>query len=142
MQLMKIELCGINGEEQQTCNARDLWVFLESKQQFADWIKSRIERYGFVEGQDYTIHKIMNNPETGGRPVIEYRLTLDMGKEIAMVEGNPKGQQVRRHFLDCEKFAKQRPVDHLAALRDPVLLHQLLLENVEAGWSPRQRSRS
>ena len=47
------------GQEQQLVNARELHAFLESKQEFAHWIGKRIEKYGFVEGSDYLIDKII-----------------------------------------------------------------------------------
>ncbi len=49
-----------NEQGVQIVSARELHHFLASKQQFADWIKNRIEQYSFIEGQDFTIHKIMN----------------------------------------------------------------------------------
>lgn len=92
---------------QQAVSARDLHRFLESKQQFTDWIKDRIEKYGFIENQDFEVfHNFMKNPN-GGRPLTEYALTLDTAKEIAMVEGNEKGKQARRYFIEMEKKAKQ-----------------------------------
>ena len=91
----------------QVVSARELHKFLESKQQFADWIKNRIDKYGFVENQDFEVFQdFMNNP-SGGRPLKEYALTIDMAKELAMVEGNEKGRQARRYFIECEKLAKQ-----------------------------------
>lgn len=84
-------------------SARDLHVFLESKQQFADWIKNRINQYDFIEDQDYVVfHNSMNNP-SGGRPQIEYALTIDAAKELSMVEGNEKGKQARRYFIECAR---------------------------------------
>jgi anti-repressor protein len=83
-----------------TVNARDLWIGLESRQQFADWIKTRLE--GFSEDADYLIHKSMNNPD-GGRPVIDYHLTIDTAKHIAMMERNEKGHEFRAYFLQIEK---------------------------------------
>ena len=91
---------------EQIVSARELHQFLGSKQQFSDWIKDRIKKYGFVNGQDFEVfHKIMNNPE-GGRPQIEYTLTLDMAKELSMVEGNKKGKQARQYFISCERMLK------------------------------------
>ena len=91
----------------QVVSARELHTFLESKQNFADWIKNRIEKYGFIENQDFeVIHNFMKNPQ-GGRPLIEYALTIDTAKEISMVEGNEKGKQARRYFIECEKKLKQ-----------------------------------
>ncbi|WP_270288959.1 antA/AntB antirepressor family protein [Bacteroides thetaiotaomicron] len=92
-------------------SARDLHVFLESKQQFADWIKNRINQYDFIEDQDYVVfHNSMNNP-SGGRPQIEYALTIDAAKELSMVEGNEKGKQARRYFIECEKVAKVKVLE-------------------------------
>lgn len=96
-----------NESGNQVVSARELHKFLESKQQFADWIKNRIDKYGFVENQDFEVFQdFMNNPN-GGRPLKEYALTIDMAKELAMVEGNDKGKQARRYFIECEKLAKQ-----------------------------------
>ena len=101
-ELIKIE--NIKGIE--TCNARDLWIFLESKQKFADWIKNRIEKYEFIEGDGF-ITILGKTSEVGGRPTIEYYLSLDMAKELSMVENNEKGKQARRYFIDCEKKLKE-----------------------------------
>lgn len=93
-------------------NARDLHIFLESKQQFADWIKNRINQYDFIENQDYVVfHNSMNNPG-GGRPQIEYALSINMAKELSMVEGNEKGKQARRYFIACEEVATAKAVEN------------------------------
>ena len=85
-------------------NARELHAFLEVETPFSMWIKRRIEEYGFIEGQDFTDHKFVNGKATQ----IDYFLTLDMGKELAMVERNDKGKEARRYFLDCEKKLKEQ----------------------------------
>ena len=93
----------------QLVDARELHEFLESKQQFGDWIKDRINKYGFIENEEYTtFHKIMKRGTglSGGSRRIEYALTLDMAKEISMLENNEKGQQARRYFIKMEKKAK------------------------------------
>lgn len=91
----------------QAVSARELHQFLESKQEFSNWIKSRIEKYGFIENQDFEVFdNLIKNP-VGGRPLTEYALTIDMAKEIAMVEGNEKGKQARRYFIEIEKRAKE-----------------------------------
>jgi len=103
--LIKIEAREIAGASVQTVNARELWTFVESKQDFSTWIKARIDKFGFTEGDDYLVHKFVDNP-AGGRPTLDYHLTVDMGKELAMVENNDKGREVRRYFIECEKRAK------------------------------------
>ena len=92
---------------QRAVNARELHQFLESKQDFSTWIKNRIEKYGLVENEDYAVfHKFMENPN-GGRPQIEYALTIDAAKELSMVEGNEKGKQARHYFIACEKAVRE-----------------------------------
>lgn len=84
-------------------SARLLHEFLESKREFATWIKDRIRKYGFIENQDYEVFdNFVNNPN-GGRPLIEYALTIPCAKEISMVEGNEKGRQARKYFIACEE---------------------------------------
>lgn len=89
-------------------SARELHTFLESKQQFADWIKNRIEEYGFIENEDFTIaSQNYEANKRGGHNKKEYALTLDMAKELAMVEKNEKGKQARKYFIAVEKMAMQ-----------------------------------
>lgn len=88
----------------ETVDARELHIFLENKRQFADWIKQRIEQYDFQKEIDYTT--ISQNCENGGKRN-EYYLSLEMSKELAMVENNEKGKIARRYFIECEKKAKQ-----------------------------------
>ena len=104
-ELISLTQSAINGELQQTVNARELHAFLQSKQDFSTWIKNRIEKYGFVENQDFVrFHKKM---EANNATMIEYYITLDMAKEVAMIENNEKGRDVRQYFITCEKLAKQ-----------------------------------
>lgn len=88
-------------------SARELHRFLASKQEFANWIKKRIEKYGFVENQDYEVFdNFVKNPN-GGRPLIEYALSVNMAKELAMIEGNEQGKQARQYFITCEKKLRE-----------------------------------
>jgi len=97
----------------QVIDARELHSFLKSKQQFTNWIKNRIEEYGFVENEDFEVfHKFMKNPK-GGRPGKEYAVTLDMAKELSMVERNEKGRQARKYFIEIEKAFKQELLQKL-----------------------------
>ena len=75
---------------------------------FADWIKNRINEYDFVENQDFISFSENLEKPTGGRPSQEYYITLDMAKELSMVERNDKGKQARRYFIECEKKLKEQ----------------------------------
>ena len=103
-ELIKIQPQTINGNAVETVNAKELYEFLEVRSKFADWIKNRISDYDFVENQDFTT--VSKNLENGGR-IIEYYITLDMAKELSMVERNDKGRQARKYFIECEKQLMQ-----------------------------------
>ena len=93
----------IQNQQVQLCNARSLHAFLESKQQYSHWIKDRINEYGFTQDEDY----LVITERTNGRPRKEYHITLDMGKELGMVERNERGRQIRKYFIECERRATQ-----------------------------------
>ena len=111
----------INGNAVETVSARELHTFVESKQDFSTWIKNRIEKYGFVENVDYLLHKIVEQTPSGAKHKIEYYITLDMAKQLAMVENNEKGMQVRTYFIECEKKLRevvQQPTQPIGETED------------------------
>lgn len=89
-------------------NARDVYDFIfegkKTKTAFNTWISRVIARYGFEEKKDFQSFLIKS---TGGRPKVDYAVTLDMAKELAMVSPTKKGQQVRKYFIKCEQIAKE-----------------------------------
>lgn len=101
------------GQEQPLVNARELHTFLGSRQDFSTWIKSRIFDYDFVENQDYLLHKFMEQLPSGAKHKTDYHLTLDMAKELSMVERSEKGRAVRRYFIAIEKQARARNIPAL-----------------------------
>lgn len=106
-ELIKIEDKEINNEAVETVSARELHAFLESKRQFADWIKAKLERLRLIENKDFvTISQTCEKP-SGGRPTLEYFVTLDVAKHIAMMENTDRGFEVRDYFIECEKQLKQ-----------------------------------
>ncbi len=50
--------------------------------------------------------------EANNAIAVEYHLTLDMAKELSMVERNKKGRQARRYFIECEKKLRNQSVDY------------------------------
>ncbi|NBB67539.1 antA/AntB antirepressor family protein [Mannheimia haemolytica] len=98
-----------NGQTEHFIDARQLHEFLESKQEFANWIRNRIKKYGFVESVDFfTVDKFIKRKKArGASKSIDYRLSLTMAKELAMVENNEQGRQARRYFIACEEALKQ-----------------------------------
>ncbi len=108
---------GIGGEDVNAVNARELWAKLDVKTKFADWIKRRIEMYAFAENTEWIALPISEKPENKGfQEKIDYFISLDMAKELSMVENNAQGKQARRYFIECEKVAKGKALkfDHLS----------------------------
>lgn len=85
--------------EQPTVSARDLHEGLEIKSKYADWFKN-MSAYGFTENIDYTTFS--KNLENGGR-IIEHIISVDMAKQICMIQRSEKGRLYRQYFLDLEK---------------------------------------
>lgn len=99
------ELIKVNTNEQgsKVVSARELYDFLEVKTDFSKWC-SRMFEYGFEENKDYSLVKI---GERSAHNKIDYALTLDTSKEIAMIQRSKKGKQARQYFIECEKVVEQ-----------------------------------
>lgn len=108
MQLISIHKEQTIGAEINSADARELHAFLNSEQEFANWIKNRITQYGFIENQDY----IIKITYTGRRPRKEYFITLSMAKELCMVENNAKGKEARQYFIKCEQELQALKFSH------------------------------
>ena len=99
--LIQITKNTIGDAEINSVNAREIHDYLEVKTHLSTWIQRAIEKYDFVENIDFSILK-SGNPN-GGISKIDYIVTLDMAKELAMLENNPKGKATRKYFIEVEK---------------------------------------
>lgn len=94
---------------QQAVGGRDLHAFLEVGAEYRHWFP-RMLAYGFVEGDDYAvISDRVARDGRGGIDRTDHVLTLDMAKELAMLQRTTKGKQARRYFIEVEKRARQTP---------------------------------
>jgi len=91
-------------EGNKVVNARELHEQLLVGKRFTTWIQDRIDKYGFIKGEDFL--PILGD-SLGGRPKQEYLLSLDTAKEIAMVENNEQGRAIRKYFISVEKKLRQ-----------------------------------
>lgn len=127
---------------EQVINARELWKVLGSKQEFANWIKNRIESYGFQNGVDYISFDEVIKRATGATTRKEYILTLDTAKEIAMVENNEKGRMVRRYFIEAEKRYRELKIIRARSKAERRLftdiLKEVLPESPNKKWAYKQ----
>lgn len=92
-----------NGETQAVMG-RDLHQFLEVRDNYTDWMK-RMIAYGFSAGQDFS--EISEKPNGAGRPRTDHIISLDMAKEISMIQRSERGKQARQYFIECERRAKE-----------------------------------
>ena len=141
-ELIRIENQKIGGGFVQTVNARELHAFLDVKKDFSTWIKKQIERARLIEGRDFIV--ITGSPKKGNgefnpKPSVEYHLTIEAAKHIAMMSGCDKGFEVRDYFLECERIATQATAvaipTHAEALRlaaDLVEKNEALARQIEA----------
>lgn len=138
-------------EGQQFVNARKLWKRLKSKKQFADWIKTKVilNPY-FNENEDYILlHQLVKQYERGGHNRIDYALTIDTAKKVAMAEQTAVGNKVREYFIMCETKVKENIVpltvgeqlllnaQLLVAQEKKLLDHDCRLEELEAKTTTR-----
>lgn len=96
-----------NNLGERVVNARDLHRYLKNGRRFTDWFKQRIDQYGFVENQDYVSLSLICDKPSGGRPAVEYAITLDVAKELSMVENNAQGKKARLYFIAIEKESRK-----------------------------------
>lgn len=89
---------------QQAVSARELHDFLEMTERFSSWF-DRMLAYGFSEYSDFEKCKTFN---ASNRELDDYFLSIDMAKEISMIQRSDKGKQARQYFLECERKLKGR----------------------------------
>ncbi len=126
-ELIRVFTGTISGASAQLVNGRELHKFLESKQQFSHWMQDRINDYKFMQDIDFIVKDNYIYDETafgGKRKIVDYHLTIDMAKEISMVERNEKGREARRYFIECEKRLLSQIPENI------VLAYEILVENL------------
>lgn len=122
MNLIQIQKATIGNEEINSANARDIHSFLEVKTPFHMWIKRAIEKYDFIENQDFALNKNVHGENKGQFVSTDYIVTIDMAKELSMLENNDKGKQARKYFIEAEKKSKQpMTIDQLLAYNNKVI---------------------
>ncbi|WP_306593147.1 antA/AntB antirepressor family protein [Corynebacterium striatum] len=113
----------IDNDGAQAVLGRDLHNFLEVSTEYRHWFPRMVE-YGFEEGKDYAVKNDRVQDSLGrSRERTNHVISLDMAKEISMIQRTEKGKQARAYFLECERRAKQP-----AELSGPELMAKALVE--------------
>lgn len=94
-ELMKIDY----SKDTPTVSGRELHAVLKVKTEYKDWFPRMCE-YGFVEGTDF---RSFLSESTGGRPAMDHEITVDMAKELCMLQRTEKGKECRQYFIELEK---------------------------------------
>lgn len=87
----------------QAVSARDLYQFLQPTERFSSWFDRQLQ-YGFENGVDYVGCKVFNT--LARQELQDFYITIDMAKEISMIQRSEKGKQARQYFIECERRAK------------------------------------
>lgn len=100
-ELQTVTLVDFTSEGKVEISGRQLHMKLNVKTRYNDWF-SRMVEYGFIEGTDF-YSKLSKTNSDGGRPSTDHILTLNMAKEIAMLQRTPEGQEIRRYLIKVEE---------------------------------------
>lgn len=121
LRLLENELVPVYETDQgiKVVNGRELHQVLQSKQDFSTWVKKRLSECDALENEDFDLLHNSVEQISGTKHRIDYLIKLDIAKEMAMLERNEKGKEVRRYFIRIEKKYKENimPKDLPAALR-------------------------
>ena len=113
MSNVNFNLVAFDGEEEHGVDARELHEQLRVGRDFSTWVKDRIDSAQLVEEQDF-----IRSPIPGSAHKVEYFLSIDSAKHIAMLERTEIGRQIRQYFIEVEKRAKEI---HQKSSNDPLL---------------------
>lgn len=113
-------------------NARDLYKALfinhDAKEDFRHWIGRRIKEYKFINGEDFREYFSESN---NGRPSKEYAISLDMAKELCMVEKTDIAKKIRKYFIECEKTLRNLESKRYANIEIRKTMTEAIKESVQ-----------
>jgi anti-repressor protein len=116
-----------NEKGNEVVSAKELYNTLELKRDFSTWFK-KMATYGFNQDVDFTPFQ---GESTGGRPSLDYAITLDMAKHIAMLQRTEQGMKIRQYFIDYEKAKASNRFQIPTTLSGALLLASQQAEQIE-----------
>ena len=127
---------------EQVVNARELWRELGSKQDFSTWVKKRLQEVDAEENRDFVLLHIKMEQVSGAKHLIDYIVTMDTAKEMAMLERNDRGKMVRRYFIEAEKRYRELKIIRARSKAERRLftdiLKEILPESPNKKWRYKQ----
>lgn len=107
-------------------SARDLYNFLGCTERFQSWFERQLQ-YGFTENVDYVGCKVFNT--LANQDLQDYAMTIDMAKEVSMIQRSEKGKEARTYFIACEKKLKESQPESLSPSELILKLAQMNVDN-------------
>lgn len=115
-----------NTDLQQAVSARELYSFLAPTERFASWFDRQLQ-YGFINGKDYLGCEVFNT--LANQTLTDFFVSIDMAKEISMIQRSDKGRQARQYFIECERRARQPAIPQ--SFSEALLLAGKLQQQIE-----------
>ena len=112
----------------QAVSARDLYQFLHPTERFSNWFDRQLQ-YGFENGVDYLGCKVFNT--LARQELQDFYISIDMAKEISMIQRSEKGKQARQYFIECERRATQPAFQIPQTLSEALRLAATQAETIE-----------
>lgn len=89
--------------DQPTVSARDLHEKLNIGTQYTKWFE-RMKEYGFSENEDFkAISQKRLTAQGNETTYMDHEISIDMAKQICMIQRSPEGKMIRQYFIDLEK---------------------------------------
>ena len=86
--------------QQPTVSGRELHQALGIETRYNEWFRRMCE-YGFIENEDF--YSILSKTSDGGRPSVDHQLTIDMAKQLCMIQRTDIGRKFRQYFIQVEE---------------------------------------
>lgn len=112
----------------QAVSARDLYQFLQPTERFSSWFERQLQ-YGFENGVDYLGCKVFNT--LARQELQDFYISIDMAKEVSMIQRSEKGKQARQYFIECERQATQPAFRIPQTLSEALRLAAIQAETIE-----------
>lgn len=112
----------------QAVSARDLYQFLQPTERFSSWFDRQLQ-YGFESGVDYLGCKVFNT--LARQELQDFCISIDMAKEVSMIQRSEKGKQARQYFIECERRATQPAFQIPKTLSEALRLAATQAETIE-----------
>ena len=125
--LIQISKNTIGDAEINSVNAREIHDYLKVKTAFTTWFNRTVEKYDFTLNEDFISFLKESN---GGRPQQEHIVSLDMAKELCLVEPNEKGKETRKYFIEVEK-RQNKPLTYEQIMQNALLLADKKVKELE-----------